>query len=40
MGLSPEVEAFIRYLAMNSHKLEDYKRNPSAFLDSANLGEP
>ena len=39
MGLSPEVEAFIRWLAMNPHKLEDYKANPTAFLDAANLGE-
>jgi hypothetical protein len=38
MGLSPELEAFIRYLAMNPHKLEDYKHNPSSFLDAANLG--
>jgi hypothetical protein len=39
MGLSPEVEAFIRYLAMNPHKLADYKQDPSGFLDAANLGE-
>jgi hypothetical protein len=39
MGLTPEVEAFIRWLAMNPHKLEDYQKNPSAFLDAANLGE-
>jgi hypothetical protein len=39
MGVSPEVEAFIRWLAMNPHKLDDYKRNPSAFLAAANLGE-
>ena len=39
MGVSPEVEAFIRWLAMNPHKLDDYKRNPSGFLDGANLGE-
>jgi hypothetical protein len=39
MGVSPEVEAFIRYLAMNPNKLADYKQNPSAFLDAANLGD-
>jgi len=39
MGLSPEVEAFIRWLAMSPHKLADYKANPTAFLDAANLGE-
>jgi hypothetical protein len=39
MGLSPEIEAFIRWLAMNPHKLEDYKSNPAAFLDAANLGD-
>ena len=35
MGVSPEVEAFIRWLAMNPHKLADYEANPPAFLDAA-----
>jgi hypothetical protein len=39
MDLAPEVEAFIRWLAMNPHKLADYKANPTAFLNAANLGE-
>ena len=39
MGVSPEVEAFIRWLAMSPHKLADYRANPAAFLDAANLGE-
>lgn len=38
MGLSPELEAFIRYLAMNPQKLADYRANPTSFLDAANLG--
>ena len=37
--MSPEIEAFIRWLAMNPHKLDDYKANPPAFLDAAHLGE-
>lgn len=34
-----EVEAFVRWLAMNPHKLEEYMKNPGAFLDAANVGD-
>jgi len=36
---TPEVEAFIRWLAMNPHKMEDYMMNPDAFLAATNLGD-
>ncbi|GAC1363573.1 MAG: hypothetical protein NVSMB32_05300 [Actinomycetota bacterium] len=38
LALTPEVEAFVRYLAMNPHKLELYARDPEDFLVATNVG--
>jgi len=34
-----EVEAFIRFVALNPHKLEAYLKAPRAFLDAMGVGD-
>ena len=40
MDMSPEVEAFIRFLAMNPHKTDDYLRDPQGFMDATQVSPP
>jgi len=37
--LAAEVESFIRWLAVNPHKLQEYESDPKGFLDAANVGD-
>jgi hypothetical protein len=38
--MTPEVEAFIRFLAMNPHKTDDYLRDPQDFMDATQVSPP
>ncbi|HEU5003581.1 MAG TPA: hypothetical protein VFW71_12500 [Actinomycetota bacterium] len=41
MPMNPQAEydAFIRWLATNPHKLEEYRADPTGFLEAANAGQ-
>lgn len=36
--LPPELDAFVRWLAMSPHKLEGFARDPEGFLVASNVG--
>lgn len=37
MEMTPEIEAFIRFLAMNPHKTDYYLQDPQQFMDATQV---